>query len=81
MIYWSAPGASKPGFEEAVVKLKDEGKALKKGFGFGTSWTNHWVKVDITLPKELRGTKEQVICERFRSRRWVALMGGVNSRV
>jgi len=60
--YWSAPGDSKPGFDEAVKQLKENGKTLTKGHLFGLSWTNHWVKAEITLPEGIRGA-EQVICE------------------
>ena len=60
--YWSAPGDSKPGFDEALTRLNEEGKPLTKGFKFGLSWTNHWVRAEITLPEQVRGA-EQVICE------------------
>ncbi|KAI0632608.1 glycosyl hydrolases family 38 N-terminal domain-containing protein [Trametes polyzona] len=44
---WSAPGLSKPSFEEA---LKQKFRAAKKGESFGPSWTNHWWKVSLTIP-------------------------------
>ncbi|KAI0640866.1 glycosyl hydrolases family 38 N-terminal domain-containing protein [Trametes meyenii] len=44
---WSAPGLSKPSFEEA---LKQKFKPAKKGESFGPSWTNHWWKVSLTIP-------------------------------
>ena len=62
LTYWSAPGDTKPGFDEAVKQLEAGGQPLQKGFKFGLSWTNHWVKALINLPKEMR-TAEQVICE------------------
>ena len=68
MTYWSAPGDSKPGFEEAVRRLGGgEGgdvKKLKKGENFGPSWSNHWVKIEMTIPIEIRNA-EQVICQRI----------------
>ncbi|KAH9942858.1 glycosyl hydrolases family 38 N-terminal domain-containing protein [Amylocystis lapponica] len=51
---WSAPGLSKPTFEEA---MKQEFKPVKKGDSFGPSWvcspaqTNHWFKVSLTIPE------------------------------
>lgn len=63
MTYWSAPGDSKPPFKDAVKNLEKGGKELKKGHVFIPSWSNHWVKVDITLPKELKGVDEDIICE------------------
>ena len=62
LTYWSAPGETKPGFHEAVKHLEADGQPLQKGFKFGLSWTNHWVKAEIILPEEMR-TAEQVICE------------------
>lgn len=41
MLVWSAPGLSKPSFEEA---MKEEFKVAKKGEKFGPSW------VCIALP-------------------------------
>ncbi|KAF9447763.1 glycoside hydrolase family 38 protein, partial [Macrolepiota fuliginosa MF-IS2] len=45
---WSAPGLSKPPFEEA---MKQKFKTAKKGDSFGPSWTNHWWKVSIVIPE------------------------------
>ena len=53
----------KPGFEEAIVHLRDDTKELKKGHIFGPAWSNHWVKVELSLPMEMRDTDEPVICE------------------
>ena len=44
---WSAPGMSKPLFEEA---MKQEFRPAKKGDSFGPSWTNHWWKVSLKIP-------------------------------
>ncbi|KAK7464842.1 Glycoside hydrolase, 38 vacuolar alpha mannosidase [Stygiomarasmius scandens] len=47
---WSAPGLTKPTFEEA---MKQKFKPAKKGDSFGPSWvifTNHWWKVSLTIP-------------------------------
>jgi alpha-mannosidase len=46
---WSAPGRSKPTFEEAKRATY---KPAKKGESFGPSWTNHWFKVTIHIPAE-----------------------------
>jgi alpha-mannosidase len=44
---WSAPGLTKPTFDEA---MKQTFKPAKKGDSFGPSWSNHWFKVSLTLP-------------------------------
>ncbi|KAI0776540.1 glycosyl hydrolases family 38 N-terminal domain-containing protein [Trametes elegans] len=49
---WSAPGLTKPGFEEA---LKQKFRPAKKGESFGPSspyalQTNHWWKVTLNIP-------------------------------
>ncbi|KDQ27960.1 glycoside hydrolase family 38 protein [Pleurotus ostreatus PC15] len=44
---WSAPGLTKPTFEEAMEQTF---KPAKKGMAFGPSWTNHWWKVRVTIP-------------------------------
>lgn len=44
------------------MKLKEQGEEIQKGFLFGLSWTNHWLKVEITIPKEVRAS-EQIICQ------------------
>ncbi|KAI0742249.1 glycoside hydrolase family 38 protein [Daedaleopsis nitida] len=44
---WSAPGLTKPSFEEA---MEQKFKPAKKGDSFGPSWTNHWWKVSLTIP-------------------------------
>ena len=46
---WSAPNHSKPRFEEA--KRQSYRKA-QKGESFGPSWTNHWFKVTLHIPKD-----------------------------
>ena len=48
---WSAPARSKPSFEEAK---RQEYRPAKKGEQFGPSWTNHWFRVQLNIPKELR---------------------------
>ncbi|EJU04489.1 glycoside hydrolase family 38 protein [Dacryopinax primogenitus] len=45
---WSAPGRTKPDFAEAV---KQTFKPAKKGDSFGPSWTNHWFRVTLNVPK------------------------------
>lgn len=49
---WSAPGRSKPSFAEAKRQTY---KATKKGEQFGPSWTNHWFKIALHIPKEWEG--------------------------
>jgi hypothetical protein len=64
MQVWSAPSDSKPTFEEAAKLLKSgTTKPYRVGAKLGPSWTNHWVKVDITIPKKYRDGVEPVICE------------------
>ncbi|KAH7908394.1 glycoside hydrolase family 38 protein [Hygrophoropsis aurantiaca] len=46
---WSAPGLTKPLFDEAI---KQEFKPAKKGDSFGPSWTNHWWKVTLNIPHD-----------------------------
>jgi alpha-mannosidase len=76
MIYWSCPGDTKAGYDEAIKQLErisatldqesrdgseSEG-VLEMGYEFGPSWTNHWIKAVITIPEELRNVDQQVIC-------------------
>lgn len=44
---WSAPGRSKPTFNEAMGQ---KFKPAHKGDSFGPSWTNHWWQVTIHIP-------------------------------
>ena len=46
---WSAPGLTKPLFEEA---MKQKFRPAKKGESFGPSWTNHWWKVSLKIPSD-----------------------------
>lgn len=46
---WSPDIGKKPSFEEAKKQRYTE---CAKGDAFGPSWTNHWVKVELTVPKE-----------------------------
>jgi alpha-mannosidase len=69
MRVWSAPGESKPGFQEATQafapgKTRSEGsKGYKKGDRLGPSWTNHWVHVELKIPESFQTANEPVICE------------------
>lgn len=64
LTFWSAPGDTKPGFEEAVDKLENgQGQELKLGHVFGPSWTNHWVKAVIKLPDELKELDQPLMCK------------------
>ena len=47
---WSAPDLSKPTFEEA--KKATGYKPAHVGDSFGPSWSNHWFKVTLRIPKE-----------------------------
>ncbi|KAK4091357.1 CAZyme family GH38 [Purpureocillium lilacinum] len=47
---WSAPGQDRPSFDEAV---SHEFKETHTGAAFGPSWTTHWFRVHLTVPKEL----------------------------
>lgn len=44
---WSAPGLTKPSFEEA---MEQKFRPATKGESFGPSWTNHWWKVSLKIP-------------------------------
>ncbi|KAI0270408.1 alpha-mannosidase [Gloeopeniophorella convolvens] len=51
---WSAPGLTKPSFEEAV---KQKFEPAKKGESIGPSWarcalTNHWYKITVHIPSD-----------------------------
>ncbi|THH05654.1 hypothetical protein EW145_g4638 [Phellinidium pouzarii] len=46
---WSAPGLTKPTFDEA---MQQEFRSAKKGDSFGPSWTNHWWKVTLRIPAD-----------------------------
>ncbi|KOS18877.1 Alpha-mannosidase [Escovopsis weberi] len=48
---WSAPGQDRPTFEHA---RSQKFKETHVGASFGPSWTTHWFKVFLTIPKELR---------------------------
>ncbi|KAJ9125450.1 hypothetical protein QFC22_000411 [Naganishia vaughanmartiniae] len=70
MCVWSAPGESKPKFQEATQAFApgkagtDEGsKEYKKGDRLGPSWTNHWVHVELTIPRSFQSANEPVIFE------------------
>ena len=46
---WSAPGRSKPTFEEAS---KQKYKPAQKGDDYGPPWTNHWFKISLAIPRD-----------------------------
>jgi len=63
MTAWSAKGMDKPTFSEAMEKLRgDEARAIRKDHVFGPSWSNHWVKVVLTIPDEFKKANQQVLC-------------------
>ncbi|KAI0041688.1 glycoside hydrolase family 38 protein [Auriscalpium vulgare] len=52
LLVWSAPGLSKPSFDEA---MKQDFKPAKKGDSFGPSCdckTNHWFKIAVNVPSD-----------------------------
>jgi len=63
MQVWSAPGFEKPDFKQAIHALANEPtKPYRKGDWLGPSWTNHWVKVDLTIPESFAKSDEPVLC-------------------
>ena len=56
---WSAPGQERPSFGEAVTQGFKE---TKTGAWFGPSWSTHWFRVHLTVPKEILD-EELVILE------------------
>lgn len=47
---WHAPGQERPTFEDAV---SHEFEPTETGKWFGPSWTTHWFRVILTVPKDL----------------------------
>ncbi|KAG6013834.1 hypothetical protein E4U54_006266 [Claviceps lovelessii] len=47
---WSAPGQDRPTFDEAT---SHEFKETHVGASFGPSWTTHWFRLHLTVPKEI----------------------------
>ncbi|SCV71207.1 BQ2448_2795 [Microbotryum intermedium] len=45
---WSSPGRTKTPFKEAI---EQKYKPAKKGDHFGPSWSHHWFRVTINLPR------------------------------
>jgi len=48
---WSAPGLSRPTFDEATKK-GNKYRKTQKGEWFGPSWSTHWFKLTFSLPYE-----------------------------
>ncbi|PHH72826.1 hypothetical protein CDD80_4241 [Ophiocordyceps camponoti-rufipedis] len=46
---WSAPDQERPTFKEAV---SHEFKETATGASFGPSWSTHWFRIHLTLPKD-----------------------------
>ena len=67
---WSAPGDSKPTFDEALAQLSNAQltKTIEKDHLFGPAWTNHWLKVELSFPNEVIKANQEVICERLHAR-------------
>ena len=65
MLAWSAKGFDKPTIQEAMNAFKSgsEVKAIKKGHIFGPTWTNHWIKLSLTIPEAFKRANQQVMCE------------------
>ncbi|KAJ2848981.1 Glycoside hydrolase, 38 vacuolar alpha mannosidase [Coemansia brasiliensis] len=49
---WSAPGQERPPFEHAV---KQQFRPAKVGQMLGPSWTTHWFRVTVRIPKQFVG--------------------------
>ncbi|KAI5299286.1 Glycoside hydrolase, 38 vacuolar alpha mannosidase [Ascosphaera atra] len=49
---WSAPGETRPKFNDV---MKHDFKPCKIGDEFGPSWSTHWFKIKISIPRELLG--------------------------
>ncbi|KAI1872893.1 uncharacterized protein JN550_003767 [Neoarthrinium moseri] len=47
---WKAPGLTRPTFKEA---MQGEYEPTQVGAPFGPSWTTHWFRIKITVPKDL----------------------------
>jgi alpha-mannosidase len=65
MSLWSAPGLTKPSFDEAKSRLlqDEEGKPFHKDDWLGPSWTNHWLRVKINIPASWKDVDEEVVFE------------------
>ncbi|KAJ2811264.1 Glycoside hydrolase, 38 vacuolar alpha mannosidase [Coemansia furcata] len=51
---WSAPGQDRPAFEHAV---KQKYRPAHIGETFGPSWTTHWFRVMVNIPREFVGRR------------------------
>ncbi|KAJ2694514.1 Glycoside hydrolase, 38 vacuolar alpha mannosidase [Coemansia sp. IMI 209128] len=49
---WSAPGQDRPTFEHAS---KQKYRPARVGESFGPSWTTHWFRVTVRIPKDFVG--------------------------
>ena len=65
--YWNPnpEGGLRDGFGALFPEAKEafdagKGRPAKKGDKIGPTWSHHWFKVDITVPKEYQ---KDVICE------------------
>ncbi len=63
MTVWSAPGETKPSFQEVQESLLASTQAYKLGHKLGPSFSNHWVTIDITIPPAYQQAEEPVLCE------------------
>lgn len=46
-----------------MTLLPQHGRPFRVGDQLGPSWSNHWVKVDMDFPPELRKVEQEVFCE------------------
>ena len=75
---WSAPGLTKPSFDEAMKLAEGKWKTAHKGESFGPSWSNHWWKIDLVIPRAWQG--EQVVwCKSSFSSYFIFLFPQLNS--
>ena len=63
MMCWSASGMDKPTVEEGMQAAMSSGvRPIEQGHLFGPSWSNHWVKVELTIPPNVG---DDVICKSY----------------
>ncbi|CZT10454.1 probable alpha-mannosidase [Rhynchosporium graminicola] len=56
---WGAPGTTRPSFQEATSKSNTY-RETHVGESFGPSWTTHWFKCTLTVPKGICGQGHHV---------------------
>ncbi|KAK0106272.1 hypothetical protein ONS96_003912 [Cadophora gregata f. sp. sojae] len=59
LFVWDAPGTARPSFSEATSESNTY-RSTQVGEKFGPSWTTHWFKCTLTIPKDLCSTDKHV---------------------